>query len=145
MRDAVSIDSRTTHYAISEIHMMQTLPKSEPTYTQKGIDLLIAQYCSIELDTLLLERKLQGAKHTERVSREALSNNFGNGKELVQWVKGLIEQGYTKVLTQKNKAYLVNTEGRGFDLKRTSLRKYAEALIQVLEYETQLTKPDEAA
>lgn len=110
----------------------------KPTYTQKGIDKVISQHCGITLKTLLLQRKLRHAKDSENNAYDSLVDAFANGKELVSWVKNLFEGGFTKLLTKGNKAYLINESGEGYYLQRTAIRKYAEALSNVLELELQL-------
>jgi hypothetical protein len=101
-------------------------------YTQKGMDALIAVYCGMSMETLLLERKLRDAKKKQIRAEATLKDGFSNGGELVNWVQKLIKQGYTSVLVRAGKSYLVDASKKGYHLPRTLIRLYAESCTEVL-------------
>lgn len=102
----------------------------KPVFTQKAIDDVIAKHCGISLDKLLLEREAKHALYLEEKTHEILTDTFSNGEEIVEWVKEVFNKGYTEIMTQDRKAFIVNTDKRGFPLPRAAIRKYAEAFIK---------------
>ena len=101
----------------------------KPVLNQKGMDAVIAEHCGITLEKFLLERKLDDAKSALSRTEEELQQ-FSNPDEICQWVKGLIKDGYNKVVSEGKKSFLANELNRGFPLKRAAVRKYAQALLQ---------------
>lgn len=97
--------------------------------TKKGIDILIAQHCQIELEQLLNERKQQEIEFALSHVKEKVLDKFENGIEAMAWVDSLVEKGFNKIVKQNKKSYLVNDEGNGYNLKRALIREYAEALL----------------
>jgi hypothetical protein len=110
----------------------------KPVYTAKGIDELIAHHCGIELETMLLERKLKKANTIMEIERKKLTESFGNGSEIIAWVGGLLEQGYNSIKTHNGKSFLVNNVGSGFDLKRTKIKSYVQSLVVLNAIQSQL-------
>lgn len=102
----------------------------KPVLSMKGIDLLIAQYCQIPLESMLVERKLNGLKSVLAHKEKLLTEAFSNGLETVDWVKNLVSSGYTTIRTQNNKSFLVNQSGAGYDLLRTPIKNYAVTLCE---------------
>lgn len=102
----------------------------KPVFTQKAIDNVIAKHCGISLDKLLLERETKRALFLEKIAQETLLDTFSNGEEIVEWVKEVFNKGYTEVITQDRKSFIVNADKRGFPLPRAAIRKYAEAFIK---------------
>lgn len=110
----------------------------KPVLTQKGIDSLIAQHCGIELHTFLLQRQLHVAESTEMRKAKNLESSYGNGNELLAWVQGLFEDGYSKLLSKNRKTYLVNEAGNGYYLQTAPIKEYALALFAVKTLQCQL-------
>jgi hypothetical protein len=116
-----------------------TLLNKKPTYSQKGIDRLIADHCEISIDKMLLERELIGLKQINKYALSTLIEEFSNGTELADSIVDMINKGFNTILTQGKKSYLANAEGSGYWLKRTIIKKYAVSLIKVATAEKQLS------
>lgn len=110
----------------------------KPVLTQKGIDSLIAQHCCLELSAFLLLRQLKFAESIEMRKAKNLESSYGNGNELLVWVRGLFQDGYSKLLKQNRKTYLINENGDGYELQTAPIKEYALALIDVKSIQTQL-------
>ena len=104
----------------------------KPVYQKKKIDALIASHCDMSLEKLYATRELSSTAHEARNLQAILTEEFANGKELVEYIESLISKGFDTIMKQGRKFYLANTKGEGFLLKKTNMRKYAKSYLAVI-------------
>lgn len=105
----------------------------EAVFRKKDMDFLIANYCGISLAVMLAERTIKQAKKALKYADESLRQKFSNADTVIDWVHQLVESGYNTVISQGNKSFLVDREGKGYHLQRTLVREYAQRFIEVQE------------
>jgi hypothetical protein len=114
------------------------LLNEKPVYSKKRIDSLIAKHCEVNINTLLLERKIHNSKLQLRDASAILIDTYANGSDLISWVNELHNNGFDSLITKGRKSYLVDINSKGYDLKKTLIKNYATTLINVNKLETQL-------